>query len=232
MVHGAFQGGWVWQKVATLLRAHGHEVHTPTLSGCGYLFQGMRQEDDLNVYIKDMSNYLDIEKLDDVILVAHSFSGLVCGALMMRFPRRIRQAIFVDAVIPESQHTFVEIAGEPIQQMLEHHRMEGELVRPWPAKVFGVNGPDAADFESRLHPFPYQAFHTPFPATFEPNAVVTSYITCKQTMSPFIREMAVKAKGLNWPVFELDTGHCPMITCPENLALTMNVAIQAGKITA
>ena len=78
LVHGAFQGGWVWQKAAALLRSQGHEVHTPTFSGCGYLSQGMRQEDDLNTSVDGLLKYLEFEGLGEVILVAHSFSGMIC----------------------------------------------------------------------------------------------------------------------------------------------------------
>ncbi len=231
MVHGAFQGGWVWQKVASSLRSQGHVVHTPTLSGCGYLSQNIPQQEDATVYIENMAEYLVLEELDDVVLVGHSYSGLICGALMMRFPQRIRQAVFIDAVIPDSNRSFVDIAGEQFTQMLEHHRMDGDMVRPWPAKVFGVAGAEADWFEQRLRPFPRRAFHTPFPGVFDPTAVLTSHITCTQTMSPFIREMAAKAQGFSWPLYELDTGHCPMITCPEALIKTISTIMQTCEKT-
>lgn len=229
LTHGAFQGGWVWQKTATLLRRHGHAVHAPTLSGCGYLSQAARPEDDLNRYIQDMASYLDMEELYDFVIVGHSFSGLICGALMMQFSTRIRQAIFVDAAIPESNRSFVEIAGEQFRQMLELHRMEGDLVRPWPAKVFGVVGTEADWFEQRLRPFPYRAFQTPFPAVFDPALMPINHINCRQTMSPFIREMAEKARAFSWPVHELNAGHCPMITCPGELVRIMETIMQTGE---
>ncbi|WP_306548297.1 alpha/beta fold hydrolase [Desulfobulbus sp.] len=228
LTHGAFQGGWVWQKTALLLRARGHAVHAPTLSGCGYLARTVRPEDDLNGSIQDMTNYLDMEDLKDVVIVGHSFSGLICGALMMQCPARIRQAIFVDAAIPQSNRSFVEIAGEQFSQMLQMHRLENDLVRPWPAKVFGVAEPEATWFEARLRPFPYRAFHTPFPGVFDPAKTPTSHIACLQTMSPFIREMAEKARAFSWPTYELDSGHCPMITCPEQLVEIMDAILQSG----
>ena len=228
LTHGAFQGGWVWQKTAPLLRARGHVVHAPTLPGCGYLARTVRPEDDLNGSIQDMINYLDMEDLKDVVIVGHSFSGLICGALMMQCPTRIRQAIFVDAAIPQSNRSFVEIAGEQFSQMLQMHRLETDLVRPWPAKVFGVAEPEAAWFEARLRPFPYRAFHTPFPGVFDPAKTPTSHIACLQTMSPFIREMAEKARTFSWPTYELDSGHCPMITCPEQLVEIMDAILQSG----
>lgn len=257
-VHGAFQGGWVWREVLSLLQNQGHTVHAPTLSGCGYLFPVMSTdrdfktdpekkssclnpvsgcdspttpiclEYDLTTFIKDMVGYLDLEDLDDVILVGHSYSGMICSALMMQLPGRIRQVIFVDAIIPQSNRNFVSIAGEQFKQMLDHHRLDDNLVRPWPVKVFGVSGAEASRFESRLRPFPYQAFHTNFPGLFEPSIRPTSFIGCRQTMSPFIREMAAKAKEFSWPVYELDTGHCPMITCPEALVELLTTIVQQG----
>jgi pimeloyl-ACP methyl ester carboxylesterase len=218
MVHGAFQGGWVWQKVSTILQQQGHIVHTPTLTGCGYLYSENQHATDLSTYIGDIGRYMDFEDLNNIFLVGHSFSGMICGALMMQYSGRISRAIFVDAVIPESDRSFVAIAGEQFQQMLDHHRLENDRVKPWPAKVFGISGDGASWFESRLRPFPYQPFYSDFPATFDATLRPVSFITCRQTMSPFIREMATKAKELSWPIDELDTGHCPMITCPEALA--------------
>ena len=260
-VHGAFQGGWVWGKVLTLLQNQGHAVHAPTLSGCGYLYlesspendlktyirdkasyldtvsgreyptAGLRPEYDLVTYIKDMERYLEIEGLNDVVLVGHSYSGMICGALMSQSAQRIRQAIFVDAVIPESNRSFVDIAGEQFKQMLAQHRLDNEYVRPWPVKVFGVTGPETAWFESRLQPFPHQAFHTNFPGVFDPTIRAASFISCGQTMSPFIQEMAVKAKKLSWPVYQLDTGHCPMISCPEALVEHLTSIVRQADTT-
>nr|WP_321465438.1 alpha/beta hydrolase [uncultured Desulfobulbus sp.] len=221
LVHGAFQGGWVWQKLAPLLRAQGHQVHTPTLSGCGYLADTQSAKVDLTRLIGDVGAYIEMEELHDIVLVGHSFSGLICGGLMMRLPHRIRQAIFVDAVIPQTGRCFVDIAGEQFAKMLEQSQLPEGLIRPWPAMVFGIPPETAPWFETRLRPFSRQCFFTPFPETFDPHKVSTSFITCTKTVSPFIRALAAKAREFNWPLSELVTGHCPMITCPEELATLM-----------
>lgn len=217
MVHGAFQGGWVWQKVSAILQQHGHVVHTPTLTGCGYLHPE-KQPTDLATYLADIGRYMDFENLNNILLVGHSFSGMICGALIMQAAQRIHQAIFVDAMIPESNRSFVAIAGEPFRQMLNRHLLENDLVKPWQAQVFGIAGAEATWFESRLRPFPLRPFHSNFPGIFDPTLIPACFISCRQTMSPFIRAMAIKATELSWPVHELDTGHCPMITCPDALA--------------
>ena len=247
-VHGAFQGGWVWQRVAHCLEQQGHVVHCPTLSGCGYLFASSglacdykdflenragyletvsgcrhplaaaRPNYDLHTYIADMGNYLEIEELEDIVLVGHSYSGMICGALLMQQRERIRQYIAVDAVIPEAERSFVDIAGAQLAKMLDQHTLDDVLIRPWPVPVFGVGEQQAVWFQSRLRSFPRAGFTTPFPGPFDPAIRPITHITCLRTMSPFIRAMAEKAGALGWPIREMDAGHCPMITCPETLA--------------
>lgn len=229
LAHGAFQGGWVWCKVADLLRTRGHDVHTPTLSGCGYLTGMGHQKSDLHILINDIRGYIEFEDLSDIILVAHSFSGMICGALMMQISERIRHAVFVDAVIPEDQKSFLDMAGDPFQLMLEEHRLADGSIKPWPLQVFGVTGPESSWFEARLRPFSYQAFHTPFPGFFDPRLVPTSYINCQETSSPFIREMAEKAKSNGWPLQSINSGHCPMVTCPLELCQAIMLQVSSGQ---
>ena len=220
-VHGAFQGGWVWQKLAALLQAKGHSVHTPTLAGCGYLAGSPAAEPTLDAYGTQIGQYLELQDLHDIILVGHSFSGLICGTIMMRWPERIRQAILVDTMIPQTGCSFVDIAGEPFAKMLSQHLLPGDMVKPWPSKVFGIPEDMAPWFESRLRPFPKQSFFSPLPVTFDPHKIPTSFITCVQTMSPFIRAMATQAESFGWPLRTLTSGHCPMIVCPEDLVALM-----------
>ncbi len=225
-VHGAFQGGWVWRQVADILARNGNDVHTPTLSGCGYLSPVNAKGGDLAAFIDEVVRYVEIEDLSDVILVAHSFSGMICSAVMMRIPGRVRHAVFVDAIIPEQGRSFAYIAGEPFMQMLEKHRRDDGSIAPWPLPVFGVDGKEAEWFAKRLRPFPGRAFTTPFPDPFDPLRVRTSYVSCQETTSPFIRAMAGKAGEYGWPMLALTSGHCPMVTCPANLVKA--IVIQAG----
>ncbi|MBV5306589.1 MAG: alpha/beta hydrolase [Desulfobulbaceae bacterium] len=255
-VHGAFQGGWVWRKVIPILQNQGHVVHTPTLSGCGYLYQKTHSKSDLKAYIKneasyldtvsgcfypfgdnlpeydlqvyinDVANYMAIEMLNEVILVGHSYSGMICGALMMQYPEYIRQSIFIDAIIPKSDRSFADIAGEPFRQMLNQHRLGNDQIRPWPVKIFGIPETETAWFESCLRPFPYQAFHANFPGIFDPAIKKISYISCLHTISPFIRMISDTARGNSWPVYELESGHSPMITCPEALVNALTAIVQ------
>ncbi|GAB6191822.1 alpha/beta fold hydrolase [Desulfocastanea catecholica] len=198
-------------------------MHTPTLAGCGYLARPGSQKSDLHDYIADIRGYIEFEDLREIILVAHSFSGMVCGALMMQIPERIRHAVFIDAVLPESQQSFTDLAGELFRLMLEEHHLEDGSVKPWPLQVFGVTSPETSWFSARLRPFSYKSFHTPFPEIFDPKRVPASFISCRGTVSPYIQAMGGKAKANGWPLMEINTGHCPMVTAPVNLARTIMI---------
>lgn len=223
-VHGAFQGGWVWKLVSDLLQEKGHEIHTPTLSGCGYLSHGLREGFDLNTYIDDIVDYIRTEDLKDVVLVAQSYSGMICGAVIAQVSELLRRAIFLDAVIPEQGRSFVDIAGAPFDQMLGKHR-DGFKINPWPLPVFGVEGDKAPWFQQRLCPFPEAAFRTPLPVAFDPNATEVSFITCTKTMAPFIRAQAETARSLRWPIREFDEGHCSMVMNPQLVADTFHEVV-------
>ena len=224
LVHGAFQGGWVWNEVAKILGTYGHETHAPTLSGCGYLSDGLRQGIDLHTHIQDVSNYLHYHDLRDVILVAHSYSGMVCAAAALRAPLLVRRVIFVDAVIPDSNSSFAHMAGEAFNAMLDCHRVGGWKVKPWPLNAFGVPEHTSSWFGVRLREFPEAAFTTPFPGEFEANAMDAAYIDCSKTANRFISSMAEKAAGLGWPLSRLDSDHSPMTTNPAGLAAHLHEA--------
>lgn len=218
LVHGAFQGGWVWKDVAWRLQSSGHEAHTPTLSGCGYLSNGFREGLGLHDYIQDVSNYFFFHDLTDVILVAHSYSGMVCAAVAQRMPQLIRRLVFVDAVIPESNRSFADLGGETFQSMLDAHRTANWKVRPWPLPVFGVPENLTDWFAPRLRDFPEAAFTSAFPGEFGFDPASSAFFACSATRNPLIRSMAGRAGQLGWPVASLDSDHSPMTTHPAQLA--------------
>lgn len=107
------------------------------MSRCRYLAKTSRNNIGLQDYVTDILEYIDIEGLSEIILVGHSFSGMICGAVMMTMPGRLRQAIFVDAIIPEEGRSFAEVAGEPFQQLLTKHRCGEGLIKPCHCRFSG-----------------------------------------------------------------------------------------------
>lgn len=227
LVHGAFQGGWVWDALAGHLRPEGFRVHAPTLSGCGYLRRGLRPETGPAEWIEELLAFLRLHTQGRVILAGNSFAGLLCAGVLMRAPERIRQTVFIDAMLPEPGKSFLDQAGAPFAALLEKHTNGDGLVSPWPPPVFGIPEEQWPDFASRLATFPASAFRAPFSGDFDPQRAPCAYIACNRTASPFIRAMAARARDLGWQMRELDSGHCPMVTHPQELAGLLTGLAQA-----
>jgi pimeloyl-ACP methyl ester carboxylesterase len=100
LVHGTWLGGWIWSPVADLLRAHGHRVYCPTVTGCGEREHLSRPDVGLETHIQDIMGVIECEELQDVILVGHSFAGITITGVADRMRDRIRHLVFLDALVP------------------------------------------------------------------------------------------------------------------------------------
>ena len=100
IVHGAWGGGWAFREVDRLLAADGHKVYRPTLTGQGEKVHLATRDTGLTTHVTDIVNVILFEDLHDVVLVGHSYGGMVITGVMDRVPERIRQVIFLDAAVP------------------------------------------------------------------------------------------------------------------------------------
>src|SRR5215207_4383806 len=110
IVHGAWSGAHAWRWVRPLLRAAGHEVFTPTLTGLGERAHLATPETDLDTHVADVAAVLYYEDLSDVVLVGHSYGGMVITGVADGAPGRIGQLVYLDADVPldgESELDFV-----------------------------------------------------------------------------------------------------------------------------
>jgi pimeloyl-ACP methyl ester carboxylesterase len=110
LVHGAWQGNWVWERVASGLRAAGQTVFTPSLTGIGERAHLSGPSIDLDTHIADVLGTIEHHELDRIVLVGHSYGGMVIGGVADRIPRRIVSLVFLDAFIP--------VAGKSILDFL------------------------------------------------------------------------------------------------------------------
>src|SRR3954454_23529514 len=101
LVHGAWHGGWCWKNLTPLLRSAGHQVLTPTLTGLGDRAHLLSAEVDLTTHITDVSAVLEYEDLRDVVLVGHSYGGMVIAGVAERARARVAQLVYLDAFLPE-----------------------------------------------------------------------------------------------------------------------------------
>jgi pimeloyl-ACP methyl ester carboxylesterase len=112
IVHGATGGGWDWRTVDRLLTADGNTVYRPTLTGLGERVHLASPEVGLTTHVTDIVNLILFEDLHDVILVGHSYGGMVITGVMDRVPERIRHVIFLDAAAPEDGQSALDYWGE------------------------------------------------------------------------------------------------------------------------
>jgi pimeloyl-ACP methyl ester carboxylesterase len=127
LVHGGWAGGWQWRRVAGPLRAAGHDVFTPTLTGLGERVHLASPAIALNTHVEDVANVLHYEDLTDVILVGYSYSGMVITGVAERMPERLAQLVYLDAFVPEDGQSLADLLGPQVMaQAIEVARQHGD----------------------------------------------------------------------------------------------------------
>lgn len=229
LVHGAWHGGWCWVHVAERLRARGHLVTTPTLTGLGERAHLMSPDIDLALMTTDLLNHLHFEDLSGVVLVGHSFAGNAITGAADQAPGRIARLVYLDAIVPESGRApFDALPPEVVSARLclAEASSGGLSVPPPPAAAFGVTDPaDAAWLEARLTPHPLrtftsaQTFHAP-----PGNGLPAAYVLCNDPVYGPLEGSRARARALGWPITELAAGHDAMVTASGTLAELLEVA--------
>ena len=110
IAHGAWSAGWAWKKMRPRLRERGHELWTPTYTGLGERVHLASSDVKLDTHIEDVVKVFEFEDLRDVILVGHSYGGMVATGVADRIPDRISQVIYLDAFVPRNGESLFDLA--------------------------------------------------------------------------------------------------------------------------
>ena len=222
LVHGAWHGGWCWQKVVPLLRAAGHTVSTPTLTGLGERAHLLSPGITLDTHLQDVVNVLAYEDLTEVILVGHSYGGVVITGVAHRIPERLAHLVYLDAFIPaDGEAVFDLLRPESGARLLDQARSSGDgwQLPPQPLAAFGVS--EAADLHwagAKVGPHPLTTWQQPVAANNPLAATLArTYIWCAD-FPGFTRFAERTRTDPTWRYHELATGHDAMITQPGELA--------------
>jgi pimeloyl-ACP methyl ester carboxylesterase len=219
--HGAWEGGCHWKEVAALLRAAGHEVFTPTYTGLGERSHLASPDIDLDTHIQDILMVLRYENLGDVILVGHSYGGMVITGVAEKAADRLAHLVYVDAYAPQDGQSLADICGPEAWVGLEQAAEAGG--DGW---LIPYVAPDA----DRQTPHPIKTFLTPVEVKSPLAAALPrTYIRCTESTDAFFLPMmraAEMARGDDrWRYRELNTGHDPNVTTPQELVdLLLEVA--------
>ncbi|WP_395329005.1 alpha/beta hydrolase [Novosphingobium sp. BL-8H] len=221
LVHGGGHGGWCYKPVAQRLRAMGHEVHAPSLSGLGDRKHLLSPDIDLDTHIDDIAQLLEYEDLTDAILVGHSYGGMVITGAADRQPGRVGHRVYLDAAYPRDGESLHEHAFEMIDQARQTmQQVDGVdvVLEPMPgfAGFFGVTDPELGAWtDARLTRQPWKCFAQNIAFTNESamRAIPESHLICTSTIPG--RDMALLTERSQGRVWDIDTGHDLMLTEPE-----------------
>lgn len=138
IVHGAWGGGWDWRGIDSLLTAQGHVVDRVTLTGLGDRVHLANANVGLDTHITDVVNTIQFERLNDVILLGHSYGGMVITGVAERIPHRIRHLVYVDAFLPEHGESVKKLSDAGFDAWVSNMARNGMLVPPWAADTAAV----------------------------------------------------------------------------------------------
>ncbi|MYW89705.1 alpha/beta hydrolase [Amycolatopsis rubida] len=227
LVHGAWHSGRAWDRVVPLLEAAGHRVLAPSLTGYGDKKHLLGPEIGLDTHVQDIVDLLRGE--EDVVLVGHSYAGMVISSAANEVPDRVAGLVYLDAMVPEDGETAVDV--QPVSQsLIDLAKQHGDGWRvpplpeqPAPFGLFGVTDPaDVAWVRGMLSDQPVRCLQQPArldnPAA---RAIPRTHIHCVGATPKGITRRpvpAIQPNGTPSQVWELQTGHDCMITMPVELS--------------
>jgi len=234
LVGGGWLGGWCWQKIARQLRDEGHDAYPATLTGLGERVHLASPQVDLDTHITDVVKLIEFEDLNDVVLLGHSYGGLVVTGAADRIPERISELVYLDtAPLPDGGSLIEKFPPELRERTEEQVQELGEGWKfPIPpqeelanmASLQGVDEDHLRLLYSRATPQPFGTYTQPLrlknPAREElPKLGILCSFSLDQVREmiasgqPLFREL----EGPEWRFVELPTGHYPMFSRPADL---------------
>ena len=221
IAHGAWSSGWAWKKMRPLMRALGHELFTPSYTGQGERVHLAHPGIDLDTHITDVLNVLHYEDLHDVILLGHSYGGMVATGVADRAADRVSQLVYLDAFVPRNGQSVLSLQPEVARQRLrEAVRLQGDGWRlpanPMPPDT---SPQDFAWATPKRVMQPFKTFEQAIVLTDGAATLPTAYIYCTQPgPGDVFRQFADRARAEpDWRYFEMQASHNPHITVPDAL---------------
>ncbi len=220
LVHGAWHGAWCWRRVVRLLAKNGHEVFTPTLTGVGERSHLLNPSINVDTHILDVANVMKWQELNDVVLVGHSYGGMVVSGVVERMEKAIASLVMLDAFMPEDGQAVLDIYPQALHEpLLAALRSGATTIAPRAAALFKVNEKDRAWVDAQCTPQPIQCWLQKLKLTGARDRVARkTFIRAAGYPSPYFDAALASARAKNWRIYELPCGHDVMLDMPERLA--------------
>lgn len=229
LVHGAWHGGWCWQRVTLALQQQGHRVHAVTLTGLGERAHLLAPGITLDTHIDDVVSAIEVEELHDVILAVHSYAGMIGTAVADRLGKHLKHLVYVDAVVPKPGESWSSTQSAATQQQrLSAAQASTRFSFPPPdPEVFGLHDADHAWVKRRQTPHPGNTYQAPLDFDVQRVAAIPrTFVNCTQPALATIEPSRLRVKDAkfwdgawlpNSKIVEIKTGHDPMISEPAAL---------------
>jgi pimeloyl-ACP methyl ester carboxylesterase len=227
VAHGGWSSAWAWKKLHPLMAEAGHRFVTPTYTGLGERVHLANPDNDLELHIEDVLNVLFYEDLRDVILIGHSYGGMVATGVADRAHDRIRQLIYLDAFVPNDGQSLLDNEPPEMAQRMLARAKEGDGWRippnPTPPDTWEA---DLAWIAERRVPQSVKCFTQKLHFRNGPLTLPRAYIYCRRHVpGDIFRKFLERARGDGWPCEEMDASHSPQITAPEALVAVLQKLI-------
>jgi pimeloyl-ACP methyl ester carboxylesterase len=220
LVHGAWHGGWGWVRVADRLRARGHIVFAPTLTGLGERVHLLRPGIDLSLHVADVLGVIKYERLNDVVLVGHSYGGCVISGVAEAMPDAIASIVFLDAFIPDNGDATVDLVPPAVQDVIRAALQRGDTTVPVrDAAAFKVNEKDRAWVDALATPQPIGTMIEKIKLSGARERIAKkTYIRASGYPNVSFEKAHARAKADRaWRTYEVPCGHDVMIDDPDRL---------------
>jgi pimeloyl-ACP methyl ester carboxylesterase len=220
VAHGAWTAGWGWKKVHPLMRAAGHRLVTPTLTGLGERIHLASPDVGLETHIQDILGVLHYEDLRDVVLIGHSYGGMVATGTADRARDRVSQLIYLDAFVPQDGQSLLDL--QPPEAQARFRGLAKSEGGGWciPPMAMPADTPpdDFAWSNPRREPQPLKCFEQKLHLQKGALTLPRSYIWCRLTAPHNFQRFHDRALDQpGWHCFGLDCTHNPHITIPDAL---------------
>ena len=220
LVHGAWHGGWCWQRVVPLLEGAGHAASSPTLTGLAERAPQLSRDITLETHVADIVDHVQGLAPAYITLVGHSYGGFPVTVAADRLGDIVSHLVLLDAVLPEDGEMLLDHAPHLIELYCASAAADPDWhIPPLSSAVFGVGKEDQPWVDSLLTPQPAGSYFQP--AGLRGTLAVTrkTYIRCSQANGELLEKSVSRARdGHGWRYLEIDAGHDAMITHARLLA--------------
>lgn len=216
--HGAWSAGWAWKKMHPLMSAAGHRLFTPTYTGLGEREHLASPSIDLETHIQDVLNVIKYEDLRDIVLLGHSYGGMVATGVADRARDRVTQLIYLDAFAPVEGQSLLDLNEVARPRMQEITKSGGWRVPPNPTPADTSQADVEWLTERRVH-MPIKCFEMKLKLQGGELTLPRSYIYATRiTPADTFGQFTARAKSApGWRYYEIDASHSPNVTAPEAL---------------